>query len=96
MLFRSKQDVSSLKSEEVYKSDAMTGYFGVFVRAVQKGDILLMTSTPGKEMSFTGKITDIIITQYMKNNVNQKAYTSLKEFDDKGTIITQVILVLEI
>jgi hypothetical protein len=91
-----KTDMSHLKSTEIYKSDAQTGYFGVFVLANQKGDILLMTSTPGKEMSFTGRVTDILVTQYMKNNTNQKAYTSLKDFDDKGTIITQIILVIEI
>lgn len=91
-----KTDMSYLKSTEVYWSDAKTGYFGVFVRATQKGDNLLMTSTPGKEMSITGKVTDIIVTQYMKNNTNQNAYTSLKDFDDKGTVITQIILVVEI
>jgi hypothetical protein len=91
-----KTDMSYLKSTEVYWSDAKTGYFGLFVRATQKGDNLLMTSTPGKEMSITGKVTDIIVTQYMKNNTNQNAYTSLKDFDDKGTVITQIILVVEI
>jgi len=91
-----KTDMSHLKSTETYVSDAQTGYFGVFVLANQKGDNLLMTSTPGKEMSLTGKVTDILVTQYMKSNTNQKAYTSLKDFDDKGTVITQVILVVEI
>ena len=32
----------------------------------------------------------------MKNNTNQNAYTSLKDFDDKGTVITQIIIVIEI
>lgn len=91
-----KTDMSHLKSTETYVSDAQTGYFGVFVQANQKGDNLLMTSTPGKEMSLTGRVTDILVTQYMKSNVNQKAFTSLKDFDDKGTIITQIILVIEI
>ncbi|HEY3249611.1 MAG TPA: hypothetical protein VGK25_00700 [Ignavibacteria bacterium] len=90
-----KTDMTSVKSEEVYWSDAKTGYFGAFVVATQAGDKLLMTTSPGKEMSVTGKISDILVTQYMKNNVNQKAYTSLKDFDDKGTVIQQVILKLE-
>lgn len=87
-----KEDVSKIKSKEVYTSDATTGYFGVFVLAVQKGDNLLMSSSPDKEMSVSGKIADVIVVGYMKNNMNQKTYTSLKEFDDKGTIIQQVIL----
>ena len=91
-----KTDMSGIKSQEVYTSDAKTGYFGVFVKATQKGDNLLMSTTPGKEMTLSGTLTDILITQYMKNNVNQKAYTSLKDFEDKGTVITQVILVIEI
>jgi hypothetical protein len=90
-----KDDVSKLKSKEVYTSDAKTGYFGVFVLAVQKGDQLLMSTSPDKEMSVTGTIKDIIVVSYIKNNTNQKAYTSLKEFDDKGTIIQQVILIVE-
>jgi len=91
-----KTDMSGIKSQEVYTSDAKTGYFGVFVKATEKGDRLLMSTTPGKEMSVTGKLTDIIVTQYVKNNVNNTAYTSLKDFEDKGTVITQVILVIEI
>lgn len=90
-----KEDVSKIKSKEVYTSDAKTGYFGVFVLAVQKGDNLLMSTSPDKEMSVTGKITDVIVTGYIKNNVNNKAYTSLKDFDDKGTVIQQVILRIE-
>jgi hypothetical protein len=91
-----KTDVTSVKSEEVHWSDATTGYFGVIVFAVQAGDKLLMTTSPGKEISITGKVSDIIVTQYMKNNINQKAYTSLKDFDDKGTIIQQIILKMDI
>ncbi len=93
--FDRKLDVSQIKSKEVYTSDAKTGYFGVFVLATQKGDNLLMSTSPDKEMSVTGKITDVIITGYIKNNVNNKAYTSLKDFDDKGTVIQQVILRIE-
>jgi hypothetical protein len=87
-----KEDVSKVKSKEVYTSDATTEYFGVFVLATQKGDNLLMSTSPDKEMSISGKISDVIVVGYIKNNVNQKAYTSLKDFDDKGTVIQQIIL----
>ena len=87
-----KEDKSMIKSKEVYTSDAKTGYFGVFVLATQKGDNLLLSTSPDKEMSISGTISDIIVVSYIKNNTNQKSYTSLKEFDDKGTIIQQIIL----
>ncbi len=90
-----KEDVTNLKSKEVFTSDNKTGYFGVFVIATQKGDGLLMSTSPDKEMSITGKITDILVTGYIKNNLNGKAYTSLKDFDDKGTVIQQVIIKIE-
>lgn len=90
-----KEDVTNLKSKEVFTSDNKTGYFGVFVIATQKGDGLLMSTSPDKEMTISGKITDILVTGYIKNNLNGKAYTSLKDFDDKGTIIQQVIIKIE-
>jgi hypothetical protein len=90
-----KLDVTSLKSKEVFTSDNKTGYFGVFVIATQKGDGLLMSTSPDKDMTISGKITDILVTGYIKNNLNGKAYTSLKDFDDKGTIIQQVIIKIE-
>lgn len=90
-----KEDASRLKSKEVFTSDNKTGYFGVYVIAKQKGDYLLMNTSPDKEMTVTGKIVDVLVTGYIKNNLNEKAYTSLKDFDDKGTIIQQVILVVE-
>lgn len=90
-----KEDATRLKSKEVFTSDNKTGYFGVFVVAKQKGDYLLMNTSPDKEMTITGKIVDVLVTGYIKNNLNAKAYTSLKDFDDKGTIIQQVILVVE-
>jgi hypothetical protein len=91
-----KLDNSTVKSKEIYSSDATTGYFGVFVIAVKKGDDLLMNLTPDKETSITGKITDIIVIEYVKNNVDQKCYTPLKDFDDKGTIIQKVIFKVEV
>lgn len=87
-----KEDKSVLKSKEVYTSDNKTGYFGVFVIATQKGDNLLMSTSPDKEMTVSGTISDILVVGYIKNNLNGKAYTSLKDFDDKGTIIQQIII----
>ena len=90
-----KNDVTSLKSKEVFTSDNKTGYFGVFVLASQKGDALLMSTSPDKEMTLSGKVTDVLVVGYIKNHLNEKAYTSIKDFDDKGTIIQRVILVVE-
>ncbi len=87
-----KNDVTNLKSKEVFTSDNRTGYFGIFILATQKGDALLMSTSPDKEMSISGTVTDILVTGYIKNNLNEKAYTSIKEFDDKGTIIQQIII----
>ena len=87
-----KEDKTTLKSKEVFTSDNKTGYFGVFVMATQKGDNLLMSTSPDKDMTITGTITDVLIVGYIKNNLNGKAYTSLKDFDDKGTIIQQIII----
>lgn len=87
-----KEDKTLLKSKEVFYADAMQGYFGVFVIFMKKGDELLMTTSPDKEMNVSGKVVDIIVTEYIKNNLNQKCYTPLKEFDDAGTIIQKVII----
>lgn len=87
-----KEDKTTLKSKEVFTSDNKTGYFGVFVLATQKGDALLMSTSPDKDMTITGTITDVLVVGYIKNNLNGKAYTSIKDFDDKGTIIQQVII----
>ncbi len=87
-----KEDKTVLKSKEVFTSDNKTGYFGVFVIATQKGDNLLMSTSPDKEMTVSGTISDILVVGYIKNNLNGKAYTSLKDFDDKGTIIQQIII----
>lgn len=87
-----KEDKTTLKSKEVFTSDNKTGYFGVFILATQKGDALLMSTSPDKEMTISGTITDVLIVGYIKNNLNGKAYTSIKDFDDKGTIIQQIII----
>ena len=95
IVYDRKQDMSSIKSKEVYYADAKTGYFGIFIIASKKGDDLLMNTSPDKEMTITGTITDILVMGYIKNNKNEKTYTSLKDFDDKGTVIQQIILKIE-
>lgn len=87
-----KEDKTSLKSKEVFTSDNKTGYFGIFIIASQKGDALLMSTSPDKDMTISGTVSDILVVGYIKNNLNGKAYTSLKDFDDKGTIIQQIII----
>src|SRR5262245_38370433 len=44
-----KQDMSLIKSKEINYYDNASGYFGVFIVATQKGDNLLMTTTPDKD-----------------------------------------------
>jgi len=87
-----KEDKTNLKSKEVFTSDNKTGYFGIFILATQKGDALLMSTSPDKEMTISGTVSDILVVGYIKNNLNGSAYTSLKDFDDKGTIIQQIII----
>jgi hypothetical protein len=91
IIYDKKEDKTTVKSREIYVADSKTGYFGIFIIASQSGDALLMNSTPDKEISITGKITDIFVISYIKNKVNNKCYTPLKEFDDSGTIIQQVV-----
>jgi|GEM_PF-1256555 len=95
IVYDRKSDMTSIKSKEIYYADNKTGYFGVFIIISKKGDDLLMKSSPDKEMTAAGKITDLIVISYIKNNKTEKAYTSLKDFDDKGTIIQQIILKIE-
>jgi hypothetical protein len=95
IVYNKKEDITTVKSKEIYVSDSKTGYFGIFVIASQSGDVLLMNSTPDKEISITGKIIDIFVISYIKNKVNNKCYTPLKEFDDSGTIIQQVVFIVQ-
>jgi hypothetical protein len=95
IVYDRKTDMSTVKSREIFYSDNMQGYFGVFVIATKKGDDLLMSCTPEKEFSVTGKITDVVVLEYIKNNLNAKCFTSLKDFDDKGTVIQKVTLKVE-
>lgn len=87
-----KEDKTTIKSREVYYHDQKTGYFGVFVIVEKKGDDLLMTSSPDKEMTITGMITDLLVVHYKKGNDFINTYTPLKDFDDAGTVIQQIIL----
>ncbi|RPI15330.1 MAG: hypothetical protein EHM58_14305 [Ignavibacteriae bacterium] len=91
-----KEDKTSIKSKEIYYSDNQKGYMGIFVIFEKKGDELLMTSSPDKDMTINGKVNDVIITGYFKNDMFNKVYTSLKDFDDSGTTIQQIILRVEI
>lgn len=90
-----KEDKTSLKSKEVFTSDNRTGYFGIFVIATQKGDALLMSTSPDKDITVSGKISDVLVVGYIKNHLNNTAYTSIKDFDDKGTIIQQIIIKID-
>jgi len=51
-----------------------------------------MSTSPDKDMTISGTVSDILVVGYIKNNLNGSAYTSLKDFDDKGTIIQQIII----
>lgn len=90
-----KLDKTIIKSKEVYYSDSKLGYMGIFVLASKSGDDWILSSSPGKEMTTTGRITDVIITGYRKTKQYFETYTPLKDFDDAGTEIQQIILVLE-
>lgn len=90
-----KEDKTSLKSKEVFTSDNKTGYFGIFVIATQKGDALLMSTSPGKDITVSGTVSDVLVVGYIKDNLNNTAYTSIKDFDDKGTIIQQIIIKID-
>ena len=90
-----KNDMTTVKSKEVYYSDNKNGYFGIIVIAMQKGDELLMKSAPDTEISVSGTISDILVTLYTKNGLYPKCRTSLKDFDDAGTEIQQIILVVQ-
>ena len=90
-----KGDMTTIKSKETYYSDNRNGYFGIIVIVTQKGDELLMKSAPDQEISVSGTINDILVTLYTKGGFYPKCRTSLKEFDDAGTEIQQIILVVQ-
>lgn len=95
IVYDKKEDKTSIKSQEIYYSDNMKGYMGIFVLFSKKSDELLMTTSPNKEMTITGTVTDVIVTGFFKNDMFNKVYTPLKEFDDSGTTIQQIVLKVE-
>lgn len=92
IVYDKKEDKSVVKSREIFYADAKTGYFGIFFIVNKKTDELLMKTTPEKELSISGKVTDILVIGFSKAGLNKKAYTPLKDFDDSGTIISQIII----
>jgi len=87
-----KEDKTTIKSQEVYHADNKNGYFGVFVIVSKPGDDLLLNSSPDKEISISGAVTEILVLQYRKGMDYFKCRTELKEFDDTGTIIQQILI----
>lgn len=87
-----KEDRTTIKSREVYHDDNKNGYFGIFVIVSKSGDDLLMNSSPDKEITISGVVTEILVLQYRKGMDYFKCRTSLKDFDDTGTIIQQILI----
>ncbi len=92
--YNKMEDLTTVKSKEVYYADNKNGYFGIYVIFHQNGDALLMNSSPDKEITVSGTVTDIIVTLYRKGLEFFKCRTPIKEFDDSGTVIQQIILII--
>ena len=90
-----KNDITTIKSREVYYADNKNGYFGVVVIFQQHSDALLMSTSPDKEITISGSVTDILVTLYRKGLDFFKCRTPIKEFDDSGTVIQQIILLMQ-
>jgi hypothetical protein len=91
-----KEDKTTVKSREVYYSDNKAGYFGIFVVVTKQTDELLMNSAPEKEISVSGTIRDLLVLSYRnKEGLYPKCHTPLKEFDDSGTEIQQILLMVD-
>lgn len=91
-----KADQTVIKSREEYYRDNANGYFGIFVIVRQNGDNMLMNSAPDKEISFSGKISDLLVLSYKnKAGLYPTCRTSLKDFDDSGTEIQQILLMVD-
>jgi len=90
-----KNDITTVKSREVYYADNKNGYFGVVVIFQQHSDALLMSTSPDKEVTISGNVTDILVTLYRKGLDFFKCRTPIKEFDDSGTVIQHVILLMQ-
>jgi hypothetical protein len=90
-----KNDVTTVKSKEVYYADNKNGYFGLIVIFQQHSDALLMSTSPDKEITISGNVTDILVTLYRKGLDFFKCRTPIKEFDDSGTVIQHIILLMQ-
>jgi len=90
-----KNDITTVKSKEVYYADNKNGYFGLIVIYQQHSDALLMSTSPDKEITITGNVTDILVTLYRKGLDFFKCRTPIKEFDDSGTVIQHIILLMQ-
>jgi hypothetical protein len=95
IVYNKKEDNTTVKSKEIYYADNKTGYFGIYVIFTKKGDDLLMNTSPDKEITVSGKITEMLVIQYSKNDLYTKCRTPLKDFDDAGTVIKQIILIVQ-
>lgn len=93
--YNKKEDITTVKSKEIYYADNMNGYFGIYVIFHQKGDALLMNTSPDKEITISGTGTEILVTLYRKGLDFFKCRTPIKEFDDSGTVIQQIILTVQ-
>jgi hypothetical protein len=90
-----KNDETTIKSKEVYYADNKNGYFGVVVIFHQHSDALLMSTSPDKEITISGNVTEMFVTLYRKGLDFFKCRTPIKEFDDSGTVIQQVIFIIQ-
>jgi hypothetical protein len=55
-----------------------------------------MNSAPEKEISVSGTIRDLLVLSYRnKEGLYPKCHTPLKEFDDSGTEIQQILLMVD-
>lgn len=54
-----------------------------------------MSTSPDKEISVSGTVSDVLVVGYIKDHLNNTAYTPIKDFDDKGTIIQQIIIKID-
>lgn len=90
-----KNDVTTIKAKEIYYADNMNGYFGIYVIYMKKSDELLMTTSPDMEITISGTVSDILVTLYRKGLDFFKCRTPIKEFDDSGTVIQQITLIVQ-
>ncbi len=95
IVYDKKTDETVIKSKEIYYADNKNGYFGVVVIYRQKSDQLLMTTSPDKEITASGTVSDILVTLYRKGLDFFKCRTPIKEFDDSGTVIQHIILMVQ-